>query len=298
MTQPRSPVPWLTAVRLWCSHIARRVASASGTTIKVDGRTGWLTSFSVAGKELLAGPLLPNFWRVPTDNDIGWKVPVNMVPWKEAGRNSALQSLQGVSTAGGGRITANLVLPLKETTAMLAYVLRGDGTLRIEMTLALGRNTPELPRVGVQFTIPAALDRIVWYGRGPQENYPDRKTGAAVGIYRSTIDDWITPYVRPQENANRTDIRWIRFVNAAGRGLLVQSVGPLPGVSAWPYTTEDLESATHDYQLPRRNTITVNIDGFQMGVGGDTSWGLPVHDKYRLKGKGEYEFAFDLRGVS
>ncbi|MDR0532365.1 MAG: DUF4981 domain-containing protein [Verrucomicrobiales bacterium] len=270
------------------------VAEAKGVTISVDGEHGWLKSFAIGGKEALASQLAPNFWRVPTDNDIGWEVPKKMAAWKDAGPKAELQSLDAVSTDEGAKITAKLKLPLEETTADLVYTLRGDGSLRVEMQLDVGKNTPELPRVGMQFAIPGQWENICWFGRGPQENYRDRKTGAAVGIYRSKVDDWITPYVRPQDNSNRTDIRWIQFSDGNGRGLLVRAVKPLFGVTAWPYTQEDLQTITHNYQLPHRDTITVSVDGFQIGVGGDTSWGLPVHDEYRLKAKGLYEFAFDL----
>jgi beta-galactosidase len=139
---------------------------------------------------------------------------------------------------------------------------------------------------------------VQWYGRGPQENYLDRKTGALVGIYRSAVGDWITPYVRPQENGNRTDIRWAEFTNADKKGLLqVSSDNRLLAISAWPYSEQDLETATHNDQLPHRDFITVNVDGWQMGVGGDISWGLPVHNEYRLLAKGRYEYAFYLNEV-
>jgi len=270
------------------------VASANGTSIRVDGEHGWLKSLVIGGKECLSSPLAPNFWRVPTDNDLGWKVPEKMGAWKDAGPNAQLQSLDGVVGDDGARITANLKLSLDATTLSLTYTLRGDGSLRIDMLLDVGKNTPELPRVGMQCAIPGEWDNICWYGRGPQENYRDRKTGAAVGIYRSKVADWITPYVRPQDNSNRTDVRWIQFSNANGGGLQVRAVKPLFGVTTWPYTQQDLETTTHNYLLPHRDTITVSVDGFQIGVGGDTSWGSPVHDEYRLKNKGKYEFAFDI----
>jgi beta-galactosidase len=267
------------------------VASASGTAIQVDGHTGLLKSFSVHQKEFLRAPLTPNFWRVPTDNDIGWKVPAKMAAWKNAGGEATLE-------CDGARITASLRFPYQDATGSLIYWLRADGALRVEMKIDIGKDAPELPRIGMQFAIPGELARIRWFGRGPQENYRDRNTGAAVGIYDATVDGWITPYVAPQENANRTDIRWIRFEDAAGTGLEIRADGPLLGISAWPYTQQDLESAAHDYQLPHRKSVTVNVDGFQMGVGGDNSWGLPVHDQYRLLSKGSYQFAFELRALA
>ena len=273
------------------------VASANGTTVRVDGAHGWLTSFAAAGHEYLVAPLRPNFWRVPTDNDLGWKVPQIMKAWKDAATKAELQTVESALTDHGACITSKWKLPIQETSATLSYWLNTDGSLHVTMQVEVGKDSPEIPRIGVQFAMPSALDRIAWYGRGPQENYRDRKTGAAVGIYQSRINDWITPYVRPQENANRTDVRWIEFRAASGNGLQIKAAPQPFGVSAWPYTQEDLEKATHDYQLPHRNAITVNVDGFQMGVGGDSSWGKPTHEEYRIKAKGHYEFSFDLKAA-
>jgi len=274
------------------------VASANGTTVRVEGQHGWLKSFSVGGRELLAAPLRPNFWRAPTDNDLGWKVPEKMGAWKDAVSQAELQSLDAATIADGVRITTVFKLPAASTNTSLTYVLHGDGTLHVELHLELVKASPEPPRIGVQFALPGACDAIRWFGRGPQETYSDRKTGAAVGLYQAHVADWITPYVRPQENANRTDVRWIEFAGADGTGLQVQCGKPLMGVSAWPYSMEDLETTTHDHQLPHRDFVTVNLDGWQMGVGGDTSWGLPVHNEYRILAKDKYAFSFDLRPLS
>jgi beta-galactosidase len=118
-----------------------------------------------------------------------------------------------------------------------------------------------------------------------------------VGIYRSLIGEFITPYVRPQENANRCDVRWIEFTDAAGKGVRVQAEGQPFGVSAWPYSAEDLAAATHDHELPRRDFITVNVDAAQMGVGGDNAWGLPVHAEYRLAREQEFTVSFRLEAT-
>jgi beta-galactosidase len=155
---------------------------------------------------------------VPTDNDIGAKVPEKTGAWKDAGEKSKLESLDGVTTEQGAEITARMQLPLPSTTAVLKYLLRGDGSLRIDVLVDVGQNTPEIPRVGVQMEIPAAWSGIRWYGRGDQENYRDRFTGAAVGVYDSRVDAWITHYVRPQDNSNRTGVRWIEFMDTKVAG--------------------------------------------------------------------------------
>lgn len=124
---------------------------------------------------------------------------------------------------------------------------------------------------------------IEWYGSGPHVNYIDRLTSAAIGSYRTTIDEWITPYVRPQENGNRSDIRNIAFSNARNK-LVFKSLGNKNiSAGAWPYPLETLKKTTHNHLLEKGKAITVNIDCAQMGVGGDNSWGMPVQDQYQLK---------------
>ncbi len=234
-------------------------ASAGGTIARVDGHSGLLKSLVVAGVEYLSGP----------------------------------------------QLVADLRLPVEAATLQLSYRLLQDGRINVGLKLDVGKATPELPRIGLQFAVPADLRQVRWYGRGPQETYLDRKTGALVGVFQSTVDDWITPYVRPQENANRTDIRWVELTGVSAgsygrreagsggkRGLRIQADNRLINISAWPYSANDLETATHNEQLPRRDFVTVNVDGWQMGVGGDISWGLPVHDEYRLLAKGVYEYSF------
>lgn len=284
----KSPVPVLV------QNGADWVASAGRVSIRVSGQTGLLTSMMIADREQLRVPMKPNFWRVPLDNDIGWHVPKNFGPWRTAADQAVLKSLEGVVTDAGAVIRVELQLPLPETSVVLTYQLRGDGVLRVHMLLNIGKDAPELSRIGLTFGVPASYEGVQWFGRGPHENYRDRKTSAAVGLYQAKVSEWITHYVRPVDNGNRTDVRWMELSDEAGAGLKVTAGMQLLSVSAWPYTAEDLDVTPHDYQLPRRDFITVNVDGFQMGVGGDTSWGEPVHHEYRIESKGPHEFAFEI----
>ncbi|HTJ11560.1 MAG TPA: glycoside hydrolase family 2 TIM barrel-domain containing protein [Dinghuibacter sp.] len=268
-------------------------AAAGGAAASVDAQTGLLESLRFHGREYLAGRLTPHFWRAPTDNDLGWKVPELMGAWRHAGVSTDDIEASGgrVARLAAGRrsLTADYTLPVRDATLSLTYVLLTDGRLRVDFRLVLGPDAPEPPRIGLTCTIPDSLTQIRWYGRGPWENYGDRKTASFVGIYSSELTDFVTPYVRPQENANRTDTRW-----AVVGGLRITSVGAPFSFSAWPYTENDLETATHNDRLPHRPFITVNIDGWQMGVGGDTSWGLPVHSPYRMRRKGVYTYSIYL----
>jgi len=141
--------------------------------------------------------------------------------------------------------------------------------------------------------IPNEFDLLTWYGRGPHENYWDRNTGAAVGLYSGRVPELLYQYVRPQEHGNRTDVRWLTLTNADGVGLLAVGM-PLLSISAWPYTMADLERARHINELPPRETITVNLDYRQMGVGGDDGWGARVHPEYLLPCQ-DYLYRFRLR---
>jgi beta-galactosidase len=154
---------------------------------------------------------------------------------------------------------------------------------------------PELPRFGVQFEIPDEYSQMDWYGRGPQETYQDRKTGAAFGIYSGKVDDQIYPYIYPQENGNKTDVRWITFTNGSGKGIKISGL-PKVDVSARPYTDNILEASTHNYQLPDLPFYSVQVDYKQRGVGGNNSWGLKPLDKYRLLDD-KYEYSFLISPV-
>jgi beta-galactosidase len=141
-----------------------------------------------------------------------------------------------------------------------------------------------LPRLGMQMAMPAQFNKLTWFGRGPQENYWDRKTGAALGLYTGNVNELIHRYVRPQENGNRSDVRWMALTDPNSVGLVAVGM-PTIDISAWPFTMQDLEEAKHINEPPQADTITVNLDYKQMGVGGDDSWGARTHPEYTLPAK-------------
>jgi beta-galactosidase len=154
-------------------------------------------------------------------------------------------------------------------------------------------------RFGMQTIISGDFQRVTWYGRGPHETMLDRKTGAAIGIYSGLIEELIHPYIKPQENGNRTDVRWVALTNQKGNGLIVSDIGGTHlNISAWPYTMDDLESSNHNYELPRLENITFNIDYKQQGVGGDFPAVAALHNKYILKGNVNYNYAFLFQGYT
>jgi beta-galactosidase len=150
-------------------------------------------------------------------------------------------------------------------------------------------------RLGMMADIPGEYDRMTWYGRGPHETMWDRKSGAAVGIHSDWVENLVHDYVRPQENGNRTDVRWATLTNEGGDGLLVADVGgTLLSISARPYTQDDLAEAGHIHELPRRESVTLCIDYKQRGVGGDVPVASEPHDEYRLHADTHYYYSFRL----
>jgi len=292
--------------------------------------SGALVSLRLRGKELIAAPLVPNFWRVPLDNDMcdSWDrehnesvggLPRRQGIWRKAGQyrevtNVVAEQLRPQVV----QVTVDAIVPVGRTeyraveiwegstdqapvgrsNYRCVYTIYGSGDIVIESSFdpyMAGDDVrlPDLPRFGMQMAIPNEFDLLTWYGRGPHENYWDRNTGAPVGLYSGRVPELLYQYVRPQEHGNRTDVRWLALANADGVGLLAVGM-PLLSISAWPYTMADLERARHINELPPRDTITVNLDYRQMGVGGDDGWGARVHPEYSLPCQ-DYLYRFRLR---
>ncbi len=252
--------------------------------VAVGRESGALESLVHQGRELVVSPLVPNFWRVPVDNGMEnqWDhatntptggMPVRLGVWRDAGPTRRVVSVTAEQLSPQVvEIVTHVMLAPGDTDDYTIYTVYGSTDVVIERSFRPENlKLPDVPRFGMQMAVPGALDTLTWYGRGPHESYDDRKTGAAVGRYSGTVEELIHDYVRPQENANRTDVRWATLTDVRGDGLLAVGM-PLLNVSAWPYTQMDLEKATHINELPRRDTVTLNLDLRQMGVGGDDGW--------------------------
>ncbi len=174
-------------------------------------------------------------------------------------------------------------LPKGQADYTMTYTISGNGALQMQVDFQpTGDRGGFMPRLGTRMAIPKAFNKVQWYGRGPQETHWDRKTGAKIGRYSATVEELIYPYPRAQQNGNRTDIKWVTFTDAGGRGFRVSGDADFQ-FTARPYTMEDLAAATHDYQLPRRDFNEVLLDHQQMGIGGDNSWGARVHEEYCVR---------------
>ena len=268
--------------------------------VRFDTRDGFLTRYDHAGLSLIDAPMRPNFWRAPTDNDFGNGHPKRTAVWKNAGRDAELKRMQVSEEAERVVVETRYHLPGVNGKLRVRYEVFASGEIRVQTDLSgLDGDLPEIPRIGWTLRMPLAFDRVNWYGRGPHENYIDRKTSAFVGHYQASVSELYEPYVRPQENGYRCDVRWARFANDAGGGLELAGL-PLAGFSAHHNPIDDFdagESRTgHTYDIKPGPHIFINLDYRQMGVGGNDSWGATPLPQYMLM-PGDYEWKFVIRPV-
>lgn len=271
--------------------------SGAGFSVRIGKQSGALESYKLDGRELVAGPLMPNLWRPPNDNDRGNGMRMRQGVWHDAGPKRTVGSVRAEQVAPQVvRVSVAGALAAKQSTFGVVYTISGDGSVEVEETITPAGELPDIPRIGMQMHLTNDLRHVMWYGRGPQENYWDRRAGAAVGRYSATVDDLVFPYIKPQENGNRCDVRWVAFTDGNGVGL--RAVGlPTIDFSAWPYHMDQLETALHPFEIVRANDVTVNLDYRQMGVGGDNSWGAQPHPEYRLPASKTYGYAFRLEPI-
>ena len=279
--------------------------AGGGFVVRFDQTAGTLASMRANGRDLIAGGPAPNFWRAPTDNDYGSGMPVRSGVWRRAGRPPArhLDSMTVAQQPGGPvRVASHYTIRSVGARYALVHEVFGDGTVAVEARLSqVDEDLPEIPRFGTILTLPGGLNRVQWYGRGPHENYWDRRTGAAIGRYALPVSQLAHPYVRPQETGTRTDVRWVAVTDSQGRGLLATGL-PALSFSALPYRLEDLDAGErkagrHWTDLVPRDETTLHLDYRQMGVGGDDSWGAVPRHEYTLWPQ-ELAFRYLLRPLA
>ncbi|MEM1543809.1 MAG: glycoside hydrolase family 2 TIM barrel-domain containing protein [Candidatus Bathyarchaeia archaeon] len=254
--------------------------------LTLDKRRGCISSLIYGGLNLIRdGPLL-NVWRAPTDNDAPRLAPL----WRRAGLDRLKHVVEDIKVERmldqmvQVTIKSSLRTPenAERFTCTYNYNIYGSGDIIVKVEVNPKEGLPpHLPRIGLQLTIPGGFENVTWFGRGPHENYCDRKEGAPVGVYSSTVDEQYVPYIRPQENGNKTEVRWVALTNSLGFGLLAVGM-PLIEFSAHHYTAEDFERAKHTHELRRREDITLNLDYMQSGLGGG-SCGPDTLPQYLVK---------------
>jgi beta-galactosidase len=312
----------ITAKQTYLSILQTKTADkkieVAGPDIKVvfDIEKGQMESYNYKGKEFIKKAPQPDFWRPPTDNDYGYGMDRRLGVWKKAGERAVITKAS-VGHPDMGKVLITFSYDIPDTSGnkiagfVSSYTISGNGDVIIKNQFnKISGLIPEIPRIGMQMQIPEEFSNLKWYGRGPYENYVDRKTASEVGVYESTVADQYTPYIRPQENGYKTDTRWLLLTNDEETGLLITG-DPVISFSALNYIHDDFESPgklsqyrkdaksanTHTDDIKPRELVNLNVDLGQMGVGGDDSWGAPIHIKYRLQ-ESRYEYSFRLRPVN
>ena len=272
------------------------VISGESFNIEINKKDGSLMKYNWKGNDLITGPLQPNFWRAPTDNDLaGFRGALDA--WKNTAAGRIVNDVK-VSQPDQNKVMVIIKgsLPLGKSSWQSIYTVYSNGTVKVSQQInPAGDVPPSIPKVGTELKIPKEYNNMSWYGRGPWANYIDKQSGASIGVYSGIVDSLWTNYVRPQENGNRCDVRWAAFTNNSGDGLL--AVGcPELSVSAWPYSLQDLEAAKHINDLTNRDFINVNLDFMQMGVGGIDTWSPNARPlpEYRISSSQSYNYEFYL----
>jgi beta-galactosidase len=277
------------------------------TRVVFDKATGFLTQITYHGLNLVKDgeALKPNFWRPPTDNDFGANRQNKLVAWKKSTQKQELKSFQVSRNGNNVLVTAIYNLPEVSSALELKYEVNAKGHILVDQKLTVDKaaDAKKMPvplRFGMQMTLPATFDQIRYYGRGPGENYWDRKYSSPVGLYEQTVSEQFYPYVRPQETGNKTDIRWWQLSDRDGRGIRVTS-DILFNAGALHFTTDDLDDGEkkdqrHSGELHERPLTTLNIDLQQMGLGCIDSWGSWPLPEYQMQYK-DYQFRFLITPV-
>ncbi len=277
---------------------AELTLTTAHATLQFSRTTGLLTSYKVDGDNLLAdgGTLKPNFWRAVTDNDMGAGMQKHFRVWKNPVMN--LQSL--TYNKKTNEVVALYDMPDVKAKLSLTYQIVGDdGTIKLTQKLTTDptAKVPDFFRFGVVLNLPYDMDTSEYYGRGPVENYVDRKDCMRLGIYKQNADSQFFPYIRPQENGLKSDMRWWQQTNDDGLGLKVTAAAPFYA-SALHYNIDDLDDGLekgqrHSYQVPKAKTTNLFIDAEHYGLGGTNSWGEWPLEQYRLH-YGDRECSFVL----
>ncbi|WP_016778397.1 glycoside hydrolase family 2 TIM barrel-domain containing protein [Anaerophaga thermohalophila] len=293
------------------------VFETEDVTLTIDKTNGRISEYRLNKTNLLktdGGPV-PDFWRAPTDNDFGARMPQRNINWKKATRNQQLTSIStDKNNEGKYRVNAVWELPDAGTHFHTTYTIHGDGSVTIRNTLEASKSEKsDMPRLGMVLKMPREFDQLIWFGRGPHENYVDRKSSTFTGLYKSTAAKQLVDYERPQENGNKTDIRWAALTNKKGEGLMaVSNIHPKDGfeMTAMPYLTADFDAREgyeygpvhleqkHINQVKERELVRWNIDYGQRGVAGINSWGAQPLDEYRLYPDQSYTYSFTLVPVT
>lgn len=265
--------------------------------IEFNRRTGLLSKYDADGIPMLkdGAVLSPNFWRAPTDNDMGASLQKRYVAW----RNPELKLKSLKDTIENNQVVVKAVYDIPSVSAKfyLTYIISNAGSVKVTERMEADKSAKisNMFRFGMQMQMPEEFNRITYYGRGPLENYQDRKSSTNLGKYSQTVDEQFYPYIRPQETGTKSDIRWWKQMNMGGNGIKFFAEAPF-SASALHYSIESLDDSPekdqmHSELVPKADYTNICIDKVQMGLGGVNSWGAIPLDKYLIP-YGDHEFSF------
>ncbi|MGK0414158.1 MAG: beta-galactosidase [Polaribacter sp.] len=285
------------------------IVSNKGFKIVFNKNKGQISSYIFENKELLKNQkgLKPNFWRAVTDNDFGNGMERKNIEWKNASINAKATKIE-TKTLEGNIVLVNIEyeLPGVHTTFLSSYSILENGIIKIENILNSTDYKGDIPRIGMRMQIQEEFDNLTYFGRGPWENYQDRKASAFVGLYNSKVKEQYVPYIRPQDNGYKTDTRWLALSNDSKNGLLIISTDKnLISFSALHMENEDFDTTEglayknsnknkHTTDIKEKKLVQLNIDLGQRGVAGDDSWYSKPQEKYQFTGDKTYSYSFYL----
>ena len=275
------------------------VAPTENGSITIS-KTGALSSWVVDGHEMLQAPLEPYFWKPENDNQHAAHFAERTAVWQDAAQKRTIKSIR----IEGNKVIVEMSLSVGADLT-LTYALKADGRIMVDMdykpvdSSLLGSaegGLPLMPKFGMRMRLPADFTKIKYYGRGPWENYPDRKHSAFLGVYEMQLSEYETEYIHPQDNGNRCDIRWFEIGSPTLR-LRIDGNDPLC-IRAWDYGEEDLEGVRHPNEINRGRFVNLNIDLNVHGVGGADTWGKRTLPQYTIDGNQPHHYSFILSPIS
>lgn len=277
------------------------VITGKDFSLNFDLKSGLIYAWKYKGKSLVEQGPMANIWRAPIDNDMGGEARSFFQQWENYGLDRLKWELANVSSKkiSGSEVevlvTGALIGKGGSIRINVVYQVLGNGEVVVSPEFILNGVHPPFPKIGTLLHINKSLDQIQWYGRGPHESYWDRKAGAPLGIYKGSVKDQYVPYGFPQENGNKSDVRWMALSDGTGMGLLFSGTSLL-NASAHHYSLKALTKASHPFDLKDENYITLNIDLQQMGLGGDDSWNPRTHQEYLLSDN-EYRYTYRIKPI-
>ena len=279
---------------------AQILVKAGKITVAVDKATGYLSGYHDGIQQMIKAPFQPNFWRAEIDNDWrGWKPAYYMPYWKSAKETLAAAPVEVQTEVAGAAVVVKMSKNLEGFARLtMAYTVYPDGLLKVDYDVKIADKALEPLRIGLQGQVDGDYEQATYFGRGPHENYSDRSDGIFLGTWETSSSGMMYDYIRPQENGNRTDVRWIAMTDLQGVGIQFLGVEPL-SVSVWETTQEEIQKATHMFEAKMlRDAFVINVDHVQTGVGGTDSWSQRARpsDQYRLLKK-NYSYSFYIRPV-